>query len=465
MSDIAHSIDPTRLPGALKVIGERLRSRGHLVYLVGGCLRDLLRGVEPHDWDLATSAVPRQVAEIFPRTVPTGERFGTMMVLEGDGRYEVTTLRRDIGYSDGRHPDRVIYTDQIALDLERRDFTINAMAADLATWQIYDPSDGRGDLERRLIRAVGEPAERFNEDALRLLRACRQAAELEFTIEGETRLAMREAAGRIAHISAERVHDEIMKLMERAEQPSRCLEAMIDTGLLAVLIPELVEGDGVTQNRYHRFDVLTHALKACDRVPREQPLVRLAALLHDVGKPRTRAVKDGEATFYGHEAVGTEMTDAILERLRFSNQEREVVTGLVRHHMFQYTSEWSAAAVRRFIRRVGEERLDDLFVLREADAAASGCDAGRAEELRELRRRVDHELVDDETGYQRHLALDGRDIMTALGLAEGPEVGRWLTRLEEAVLDRPEWNTRERLLELLAEWAAADDQGETTGDR
>jgi len=453
-----------RVPAALRAVAATLTAAGHSAYLVGGSLRDLLSGREPADWDLATSAHPAEVRRLFARVIPTGEKHGTMTVLAGGAAYEVTTLRADGVYSDMRRPDSVEFTDSIARDLSRRDFTVNALALDLATGELIDPTGGVRDLAAHIVRAVGDPAQRFAEDALRLLRAARFAAQLGYSIEPATRAAMGARASLITRVAAERIAKEL-RLLLAGERPSRGLQVLAGSGLLTHLVPELMGGVGVTQNRFHRYDVFTHTVFTVDRAP-ARPAVRLAALLHDVAKPATRELRGGEATFYDHDKVGAEMADDILRRLRFPNAERAAAVHLVRHHLFLYTAEWSNAAVRRFIRRVGEEAIPDLFALRVADSAASGRLAGEPAGLAELAARVAAMLATREEELPPRLALDGADVMAALGLDPGPDVGKWLAVLAEAVLDDPRFNTREQLLALLLEAArGAGDASPRSPDR
>jgi len=443
------------LPESLREVATVLLAAGHDAYLVGGSLRDLLLGRTPADWDLATSAHPDQVRSLFPAVIPTGERHGTMTIIAPDRAYEVTTLREDGVYSDMRRPDRVDFTRDVKRDLERRDFTINAMALDLASGELIDPAGGQEDLARRRVRAVGDPDLRFGEDALRVLRAARFAAQLEFQIAESTCAAMARSAAGVTRIAAERIQKELLFLLD-AERPSRGLSLLHSTGVLVIVMPELVEGVGVTQNRYHRYDVFTHALFACDEVRAGRRRVRLAALLHDVAKPRARQLVGGEGTFYGHDKLGAELVDAMLRRLRFANDDREVVVRLVRHHLFEYREEWSDAAVRRFIRRVGEDLIPDLFALRLADARAAGYTPAAPASLARLRERIEGAVADRERGMPLHLAVDGQDVMAVLGLDPGPAVGKWLARLWEAVLEDPGLNTRERLLAFVVSRARED---------
>jgi len=442
---------PADLPAAVVAIAARIQAAGERAYLVGGSLRDLCRGQPPKDWDLATSARPSAVRTLFAGVapvIPTGEAHGTMTVVWEGVPFEVTTLREDGPYTDRRRPDQVTFTTAIERDLARRDFTVNAMALDLASSEFIDPEGGLLDLRQRVLRAVGNPDARFLEDPLRLLRGARVAAELEFELEPATGAALGRHRRELKTIAPERIQKELMALLA-ARRPSRGLRVCSSQGLLAEIAPELVEGQGVVQNRYHRYDVLTHGFFACDEAPASNLRVRLAALLHDVAKPRARQLVQGQGTFYGHDKLGAEMADTFLQRLRFPNADREWVIRLIRHHLFQYREDWTDAAVRRFIRRVGEELLPDLFLLRTADAVASGRLQSEPWGLRALQGRVDALRADRVAGMPAALALDGHDVMTILGLDPGPEVGTWLDRLWEAVLDDPAVNTRDALTRLL----------------
>jgi tRNA nucleotidyltransferase (CCA-adding enzyme) len=434
---------------ALPVL-RRLREQGHQAWLVGGGIRDLILGREPLDWDVATSAGPAAVMELWPQAVPTGVRHGTVTLPLREGPVEITTYRTEGPYTDGRHPDWVNFGASLEEDLARRDFTVNAMAFDPETATLVDPEGGIEDLAGRVIRTVGDPDARFREDGLRPLRGIRFAAVLEFSVDPETLAAIARARDGVARVARERVRDELLKLLG-APRPSIGIELLRQTGLLGGILPELLDEVGVAQNRFHAHDVYEHSLHAVDAVPRERPLVRLAALLHDIGKPSTRAVVDGEGTFYNHQRVGAEMARDILERLRFSRDDRDLVSHLVDEHMFHYTQEWSDGAVRRFLRRVGTESLDDLFLLREADIAARGVESGDAGTLGELRARIDAVLARREAIAVQDLAVQGDDVMRALGIGPGPEVGRALHALLDRVLEDPGLNERERLLALLGE--------------
>ncbi len=313
------------------------------------------------DWDIATDARPKELLSIFPRAIPTGIEHGTITVVKDGHHYEVTTLRGEGTYTDGRRPDWVEFVDDITRDLARRDFTVNAIAVDPIDGKLIDPFDGRGDLQRGVLRAVGDPRARFSEDGLRVLRAARFVATLELELDAATEAGISPTLDTFRKVAAERVRDEWLKTM-KARRPSRAFEVMRRTGILEVTCPELLEGVGMEQNKWHAYDVWRHGMECMDACEAD-PVLRIAAMLHDVGKPRTRAWSDktGDYTFYDHDRVGAEIAAPIVERLRFSNDERERIVALVRFHLFHYSDEWSDAAVRRWIRRVGPGRLADLY--------------------------------------------------------------------------------------------------------
>ncbi len=450
-----------KVPAEVKEVVTALRDAGKQAYLVGGCVRDLLAGLDAVDYDVATDAVPEEVRRIFRRTAPTGIKHGTITVLGDEGDYEVTTFRRDGKYGDARHPDDVTYAENIEEDLSRRDFTINALAYDPLEDELVDLFGGVEDFERGIVRAVGDAAERFREDGLRPLRAVRLAARFGFEVDADTLDAIPGVLDRVRMVAAERVRDEFMKMLATAAKPSYGIELMREADLLEVYIPELLEGYAVTQNEFHAYDVYTHSLYTCDAAPAEKPLVRLAALLHDIGKPRTRVVRDGRVTFYNHQAVSRRMARDILNRLRFSKKQRDHVLHLIYYHMFGYTPAWTDAAVRRLIRKVGRENIADLFDLRIADWFGNGTNYGFPGYLRALERRVNEAIAREEAFTEKDLAIDGRDVMSALEIAPGPKVGEALSYLLERVLEDQTLNERERLLGLLRErFGAPGDPGE-----
>jgi tRNA nucleotidyltransferase (CCA-adding enzyme) len=455
------AIDP---PVSVRALMDRLWAHGHAAYVVGGSVRDVLLGRPADDWDLATDARPDRLLAVFPGAVYENQ-FGTVAIREGDKVHEVTTFRSDHDYADFRRPHRVEFGDSLELDLARRDFTVNAIAWGAPapasgggagspggpTPTIVDPFDGVADVNARVLRAVGDPPARFGEDALRMVRAVRLAAVLDFTIEPATLEAIRASAALAAHVSGERVAAELGKLLAGA-RPSAGLRLMAETGLLAVILPELDAQRGVPQNKIEGEDLFDHTLRTVDAAPAGRPVVRLAALLHDIGKPAT--IDDGP--FRGHESVGAEMAEKLLDRLHLPRSAVSRVVHLVRNHMFTYDPDWGDAGVRRFIQRVGIDAIDDLFTLREADNVGSGVPVD-AHHLAHFRARVDAELAASVVLDRSRLAIDGDDLITELGLPAGPRLGRFLDELLDRVVADPRLNDRATLL-LLAESMLADDR-------
>lgn len=454
-------IDRKKIPRSVFRFAQQVRAAGHELFLVGGTVRDLLLHpatvTAAGDLDFATSARPQELQGLFARTIPTGIQHGTLTVLFEGLTLEVTTYRADGAYTDGRHPDSVRFSDSIEEDLQRRDFTINAMALNLETMEVLDPFGGRTDLQNRVLRAVGDPLQRFREDGLRPLRACRFAGKLEFTIEENTFQAISPCLDVFRKVAVERVRDELFKIME-ARCPSLALEAMRESGLLAEVLPELLEGFGVEQNDYHKYDVYYHNLYACDAAPADQPLVRFAALLHDIGKvqaSRSAQRREPEAetpVFYNHELVGARQADRILRRLKFSNADREQITHLIKHHMFHYTSEWTDGAVRRLMRNVGLENLPALFALRRADRIGNGKKQGPARSLDRLRSRIERIIEAENAITVRDLNINGHDLMETFHLQPGRLIGDILDYLLEAILDDPEKNEPAVLKEMAQEY-------------
>jgi tRNA nucleotidyltransferase (CCA-adding enzyme) len=431
------------VPAPVQDLLDALRRSGHSAYVVGGCLRDALLGREPADWDLTTDASPDRIQSIFPESLYEN-RFGTVVVRHANAQYEITAFRRDVSYTDHRHPDSVEFGESIEEDLARRDFTVNAIAWGARPGEeprYVDPHAGRADLARRLLRAVGDPDRRFHEDALRMVRAVRLAATLGFEVEPETLASVARNAELARHLSGERIAAELFKLLA-APRPSVGLRLMRQTGLLAVVAPELARQPGVPQNKVAGEDLWEHTLRTVDAAP-NRTVVRLAALLHDVGKPDTMA--DGH--FHGHESLGAEMTRDFLARLHSPRELQERTAHLVANHMFAYRSDWSDAAVRRFIRKVGPGAIDDLVALRQADNEGSGLEP-ESGLLPELSRRVRVELAGRPVLDRHQLAVDGHDLQAELGLEQGPAVGRILDTLTERVVAEPALNDRAVLLEL-----------------
>ena len=451
--------DPEDLAGAIpEPVHDLLRTlwgAGHAAYVVGGDLRDALLGRTTTNWDLATAALPEQTAALF-EDAAYENRFGTV-VLRRDGHdYEITTFRTDHDYADFRRPHRVEFGSSLEADLARRDFTMNALAwgaPDTATGpRLVDPHEGRADLAEGVIRAVGEPDRRFEEDALRMLRAVRFAATLEFQIEPATLAAIRRHAPLVAHLSGERIAVELGRILA-VPQPSRGLRLLAETGILEPISPELAAQRGVSQNKIPGEDLWDHTLRTVDSAA-NRPVVRLAALLHDIGKPATAA--DGH--FYHHDTVGADLAEQFLDRLHLPRTTAERVVHLVRQHMFRYEANWGDAAVRRFLAKIGPDAIDDLFALREADNEGSGVPRD-AEALGELRARIAAELAAGPILDRSALAVDGSDLMVELGLPAGPALGRILSALFERVVEEPHLNDRPTLMLLardLAERSAAE---------
>ncbi|HYN69558.1 MAG TPA: HD domain-containing protein [Candidatus Eisenbacteria bacterium] len=446
------------VPPSVQSLLDRLWANGHSAYVVGGSIRDALIGREAADWDLATDARPERLLDLFPGSVYEN-RFGTVAVRAGRTIHEITTFRTDHEYADFRRPHRVEFGDSILLDLARRDFTVNALAwgaeapatgGEPPRPGLVDPFGGAADINARIIRAVGDPLVRFEEDALRTIRAIRLAAALGFEIEPATLAAIRDRASLVAHLSAERLAAEVEKLLA-APKPSIGLRLLQEVGILEIVAPELAAQRGIPQNKIEGEDLWDHTVRTVDAAPAGRPVARLAALLHDIGKPMTL----DEGPFRGHEALGEDLATALLERLRMPRAVVERIARLVRHHMFTSEPDMTDAAIRRFIRRVGADALEDLFALREADNVGSGQPAD-ANGLAELRARIDEQLAADVALDLRHLAVSGDDLISELGLSPGPRLGRILGELLDKVIVDPALNDRPTLL-LLAEAMLADD--------
>jgi tRNA nucleotidyltransferase/poly(A) polymerase len=442
----------------LQEVAGKFTQAGKQVFLVGGAVRDLLRGEAAHDWDLATDARPEAVIALFRRVIPTGIKHGTVTVRYKGRSLEVTTFRTESDYHDGRRPDTVTYAATIEEDLSRRDFTMNAIAAELPGGRPVDPFNGAGDIKSRIIRCVGKAGERFTEDGLRPLRAVRFASQLGFEIEEATLQAIPGALSTTAKVAPERIRDEFDKIIA-SSRPSTALRLMEKTGLLALLLPDLAACRGVEQRGFHRFDVLDHSLLACDYAARTgaPQAVRLAALFHDIGKLPARKFEsaaggaadrsEGVWTFYQHEKDSVRLTREIFRHYRYPNALTDSVLHLIAEHMFHYDETWTDAAVRRFIIRAGEAALPDLYALRFADAyGTTGIDPGGGF-LLPLTNRVEAILAQSRALSLKDLAIAGKDLME-IGIPPGKRMGIILNELLETVVDDPAQNTREHLLEI-----------------
>lgn len=438
-------------------------------YIVGGSLRDLVLGRAPKDWDITTDAKPEAIQRLFPDSVYENT-FGTVGVkvprflsttpVEHEHDIiEVTTFRTETDYTDGRHPDAVQFVTSVEEDLARRDFTVNAMAGQVRSAhggtdiEIIDPFDGQSDMEKKTIRAVGDPEKRFAEDGLRLMRAIRLVVELsdperetlDWSIETVTLGAIRKRADTLPRVALERIQSEFSRIIVSAH-PSQGVTLLQETGLLQHIIPELVEGIGVTQNLHHIYTVWEHNLRALATCPSDKLAVRLATLLHDVGKPRTKRGEGYHSTFYNHDHVGARMTRKALERLRYPKKIIDHAAMLVDNHLFYYNvGEVTEASVRRLIKRVGLENMDDLMAVRIGDRLGSGVPKAKPYKLRHLEYMIDK--VSQDATSVKMLKIDGSALMTELGLAPGPKIGALLDCLLAEVIDDPSRNTREFLLD------------------
>ena len=445
------------LPQILKDFYTHFEKAGFKAYLVGGAVRDIFLHKEASDWDVATNATPQDVIKLFRTVIPTGFEHGTVTVHFKGAEIEVTTFRTESGYSDGRHPDSVNYAATIEEDLARRDFTINAIAADLADGRIVDPFGGRRDLKKKILRTVGNAHERFMEDGLRPVRCLRFASKLDFSIEKYTfsEISNLQVQEKITSISIERFRDEFEKIL-CSPKPSVGLKLMEQTGILKLFLPEFSACRGCVQSDergFHDFDVLDHLFYACDGAPASKLNVRLAALFHDIGKPSAKNIIDGNITFYNHETIGAEITQKILMRLKFPNAICEDVCHLIKQHMFNYESGWSVAAVRRFIIRVGQEHLEDLFDLRLSDMYGMHNQkvdfrfSQAVAQLVELKDRIATELEKKNALSLKALAINGSDLL-AEGFEKGKKLGFVLNELLDCVIEDPSMNTKEQLLKV-----------------
>jgi tRNA nucleotidyltransferase (CCA-adding enzyme) len=439
------------VPEAISKLSSALREHGYEAYLVGGCVRDLLLGREPKDWDVTTNATPEQIQAVFPDSFYEND-YGTVGVKTGseDAKLEiveVTPYRLESGYSDKRRPDKVEFGTSLLEDLARRDFTVNAIALDESKGQIVDPYDGQKDIKDKVVRAVGNPAERFDEDALRMLRAVRLMAELGFAIDGETAAAIHDKSKHLSHVSRERVRDEFSRIL-MSDRPMEALALSQRLGILEFFAPDLIRGIGVDQNQAHSYDVFEHNLRTMQHAADKKWDfdTRLAGLFHDIGKPETRRWSDEKKdwTFHGHDVVGSRVTKKALEDLRFSRETIEKVVKLVRWHMFfSDPDQVTLSAVRRIITNVGQENIQDLLNLRICDRIGTGRPKEQPFRLRKYMAMVDQALRDPISVGM--LKTDGTRIMEKFHVEPGPKIGYALHALLEEVLDDPKRNTEEYL--------------------
>lgn len=458
------------IPREVKNIIEKLKENNYQAYIVGGCVRDLLRKVEPEDWDITTNAKPEEIQKLFPKSFYENKFLTVAVQTKSENpklkEIEVTTYRSEARYTDKRHPDEVKFAKTIEEDLSRRDFTVNAMALEIKSEirnseletnskfqilnskiRLIDPFGGQKDLKYKIIRAVGEPEERFNEDALRLLRSVRFAITLGqgWKIEDKTAEAVRKNAAWLQAISKERIRDEFLKII-MSERAADGIELLRKLGLLKYIVPELEEGYGVTQNKHHIYKCYEHSLFSLKYAAQKNfnKEIKLAALFHDIAKPRTKQGEGPDATFYGHEIMGAKMTAQILNRLRFSKKDIEKITKLVRYHLFYYNvDEVSESSVRRLVRQVGLENMEELLQVRMADRIGSGVPKAEPYKLRHLKYII--EKVSRDPISVKMLKVNGNDVLEILKIEPGPKIGQILDILLGYVLEEPTKNKKELL--------------------
>lgn len=462
-----------KIPDYVTKVANRLIENGYEAYLVGGSIRDIITGKTPDDFDIATNAYPEQITEIFEKSIPTGAKFGTITVISEDAHgekfdVEVTTYRSEADYVGGRWPSRVEFARSIDEDLSRRDFTINAIALNLDesnNFQIVDPFNGLEDINNKVIRAVGNPIDRFEEDGLRAVRACRLASQLGFTIEQATFDAIKQTLHVTKLVSIERFRDELLKLLYKSPKPSVGLRLLKESGILQLFIPELLEGVDVTQPEFHSDDVFEHSILTVDEA---EDSIKLAALFHDIGKPRTISKDEKGTHFYGHDITGAEITKEVMKRLKFPNIEIDRTYKLVRWHMFYYPSAdwrkseeeakgaehgWTDGAIRRLIQNVGgEEAIDDLLKLRIADQLSNKKYQFDQEELDAITRRIADVRAKEMALKISDLDITGNDLIENFNIPAGPIVGQTLKFLLEKVIDEPGLNKKVDLLILAKEY-------------
>jgi poly(A) polymerase/tRNA nucleotidyltransferase (CCA-adding enzyme) len=464
------------IPNYIYQISDQLNNYGYKAYLVGGAVRNILLDIEPEDFDIATDAKPEQIEKIFPRSVNVNAKFGTILVIvesESGERFdvEITTFRKEENYFGGRWPSTVEFTDDLRIDLSRRDFTINAMAIDLNMLNktdsiieeiVIDYYNGIDDLKNRLIRAVGSPIERFTEDGLRPFRACRFASVYGFIIEEETFNSIKETLHVAKMVSIERVRDEFIKLVYNSPQPSYGMELLRKSGLLEIFLPELLLGIGVVQPKFHTDDLYVHSIKTMDAA---EDSVKIAALFHDIGKIYTQTEDEKGIHFYGHDVIGAQKTEEILTRLRFPKAEIKRISNLIRWHMFYYPSAewrkenvdvnditnygeggWNDPAIRRFVMKVGEEALEDLFKLRIADAGSNEKSNFDENEIEVFSNRISEVRSKDMALKVGDLDIKGEDLI-GIGIESGPIMGKVLYKLLDIVIEDPGMNNKDLLLQ------------------
>lgn len=432
-----------KFPEDIYYIMDRLNGYGYEAYLVGGAVRNILLNLEVKDYDITTNAKPSELVGLFKKTILTGVRFGTVTVLIDSRSYEITTYRRDYEYLDSRRPSVVRFSDELEEDLTRRDFTINAICMD-KEGTVIDPLNGIKDINNSIIRAIGNPDIRFKEDALRMMRAIRLMSEIEFTIEENTLKSITKNASTISNISAERIQNELNKIL-LSRKPSTGLYKMLETGILGTLMPEIIPCVGFQQfSSYHDKDVFSHTMLVMDNtLPKLE--IRLAALFHDIDKPNCLTIdENGEGHFYGHHIESARISKEVLRRLKYPNDVIEKVYRLIRYHPLKEIN-IGEKGVKRFINKVGKDNLEDMFNLNYADIIGKSTYKG-IEKLKNMEEHTRQIINRHDPLNIRDLEISGKDIKE-LGISEGPLIGEILDRLMALAFDNPEDNNREKLLE------------------
>jgi putative nucleotidyltransferase with HDIG domain len=439
-----------KIPPAVFDIFDKFLKENKEIYLVGGAVRDLLLGKIPLDCDFTTNALPEEIQKILPDSF-YDNIFGTVgLIIETDKvseKYEITTFRGEQGYSDNRRPDNVWWGKSLEDDLKRRDFTINAMALRYAQGklELIDLYEGQKDLENKLIRAVGNPIERFSEDALRMLRTIRFSSQLGFLIEENTFSAIKEKSKLLENISKERIKDELFKIL-KSNYPTEGIVLLYNCRLLDYIIPELIKGYGLKQAKHHIYDVWNHSLMSLKNCPSKDPLVRLAALIHDIGKPIVARGEGENRTFYNHEVIGASIARNLAKRLKFSKKESERLITLVRWHQFTVDERQTDSAIRRFIRNVGKENISDMLDVRTGDRLGGGAKE-TSWRLEEYKKRIAEVQV--QPFSVNDLKVNGNDVMEILKIKPGPKIGEILSELFNEVENQKLENEREALLKKI----------------
>ena len=424
------------IPDFVRFILDRLNKNGFKAYIVGGAIRDALLERKVLDWDITTEAKACEIQSVFKGIKQFALKHQTVTLIDSGMQFEVTTMKRD----DGETP-------YIFGDLRHRDFTLNAMAYDSKKSIVIDPHGGIVDIERKTIKTVNNPDDRFKEDPLRMLRAIRIAGELDFKIDKGTIDSIFSLSSILNSVSVERIRDELIRII-LCNNPSNLLEILQKTGLMEVILPELLEGYEMKQNSWHSFTVFKHATETVNNIS-SNSILRLAALFHDIGKPRVKKEINGEFHFHNHESISSSIANDIMERLKFSREEIKKVTALISLHMIYYTKAWTDAAVRRLIRRAGRDNIDDLIMLRKADIIAHGKIEKKLDLICHLEQRILKMKNEDIAIDLNDLAIDGKKVMKIMEICPGPEVGKILRKLLDLIIDDPELNSEDSLIEIL----------------